>query len=256
MNKLVSGLIVGAALTVATSANANISQWSIGAAAAYSPSFYKETPANTTVIPMIGYEGEHIFLRGFSGGYRLYPVGTPQNIIFRFNYDPRTFKPEDSDNAAMQQLDERKSSILGGVTYQAITHIGLFEIGAGSDIGNTHNGIYAEAVWKLPIRRRGWAITPSIGYSYNSERLNNHLYGVSQEESDRTFRETGQRIDSFDADWDGQFFVGLSTYFHLTPNIRVTGGLRYVNLEGNLEKSSMIEHTISTTGNVGIAYVF
>ncbi|WP_338000491.1 MULTISPECIES: MipA/OmpV family protein [Aliivibrio] len=151
MNKLVNGLIVGAA---------------------YSPSFYKETPSNTTVIPVVGYEGEHLFLRGFSGGYRLYPVGTPQNIILRFVYDPRTFKPEDSDNIQMQKLDERKATILGGVTYQAITHI------------------------------------------------------------------------------------GLSTYFHLTSNIRVTGDLRYVNLEGNLEKSSMIEHTASTTGNVGIAYVF
>lgn len=252
MNKLISGLIVGAALTVATGVNAKISQWSIGAAAAYSPSFYKETPSNTTVIPMIGYEGEHLFLRGFSGGYRLYPVGTPQNIIFRFVYDPRTFKPEDSDNTQMQLLDERIATILGGVTYQAITHIGLFEIGGGTDIGNTHNGLYAEAVWKLPIRRAGWAITPSIGYSYNSERLNTHLYGVSSEESQRT----GGAISEFDADWDGQFFVGLSTYFHLTPNIRVTGGLRYVNLEGNLEQSSMIEHTTSTTGNVGIAYVF
>ncbi|MDD9174790.1 MipA/OmpV family protein [Aliivibrio finisterrensis] len=250
MNKLVNGLIVGAALVAAANVSANISQWSIGAAAAYSPSFYKETPSNTTVIPVVGYEGEHLFLRGFSGGYRLYPVGTPQNIILRFVYDPRTFKPEDSDNIQMQKLDERKATILGGVTYQAITHIGLFEIGAGSDIGNTHNGIYAEAVWKLPIRRKGWAITPSLGYSYNSERLNNHLYGVSAEEAQRS------GIEEFDADWDGQFFVGLSTYFHLTSNIRVTGGLRYVNLEGNLEKSSMIEHTASTTGNVGIAYVF
>ncbi|RYU65567.1 MipA/OmpV family protein [Aliivibrio finisterrensis] len=252
MNKLVNGLIVGAALTVATGVNAKISQWSIGAAAAYSPSFYKETPSNTTVIPMVGYEGEHLFLRGFTGGYRLFSVGTPQNIIFRFGYDPRTFKPEDSDNIQMQKLDERKGAILGGLTYQAITHIGLFEFGAGSDIGNTHNGIYAEAVWKLPIRRNGWAITPSLGYSYNSERLNNHLYGVSSEESARS----NGAISEFDADWDGQFFFGISTYFHLSQNVRVTGSIRYVNIEGNLEKSSLIEHTVSTTGTAGIAYVF
>ncbi len=116
MNKVISRLIVGAALAVAVNAHAKISQWSIGAAA-YSPSFYKNTSSNTSIIPVSGYEGEHIFLRGLSGGYRLYPVGTPQNIIFRFMYDPRTFQPEDSDNIAMQQLDERKSSILGGVSY-------------------------------------------------------------------------------------------------------------------------------------------
>lgn len=82
--------------------------------------------------------------------------------------------------------------------------------------------------------------------------MNNHLYGVSVEESKRT----NGVINQFDADWDGQFFIGLSTYFHVAPNIRITGGLRYVNLEGNLEDSPMIEHTTSSTGNVGIAYVF
>ncbi|MDD9196740.1 hypothetical protein PVK62_12990 [Aliivibrio sp. S3MY1] len=51
-------------------------------------------------------------------------------------------------------------------------------------------------------------------------------------------------------DWNGQFFVGLSIYLHLTPNIRVNGGLRYVNLEEN----SMIEHTTSTTSNLGVSY--
>ncbi|MGF1907292.1 MULTISPECIES: MipA/OmpV family protein [Aliivibrio] len=250
MNKLVSGFILGAVLLVTNSVNAKISQWSIGAAAAYSPSFYKETPSNTTVIPMIGYEGEHIFLRGFSGGYRLYPIGSPQNIIFRFVYDPRTFQPEDSKNTEMQQLDERKSTVLGGVSYQMITHIGIIEFTGGTDVGRAHNGLYAEAAWRLPIRGKGWAVTPSFGYSYNSQRLNNHLYGVSAEEAQRS------GIEEFDADWDGQFFIGLSTYFHVTPNIRVTGGLRYVNLEGNLEQSPMIEHTTSSTGNVGIAYVF
>ncbi|MUI56138.1 MipA/OmpV family protein [Aliivibrio fischeri] len=250
MSKLISRSVFCLLVLFNSSANAKISQWSLGAAAAYSPSFYKETPSNTTIIPMIGYEGEYLFLRGFSGGYRLKPVGSPQNIIFRFVYDPRTFKPNDSNDAAMQKLDERKSTVLGGVSYQMITHVGIVEFTGGTDVGRTHNGLYAEAAWRLPIRGKGWAITPSLGYSYNSEKLNNHLYGVSNEEALRT------GVDQFNADWDGQFFIGLSTYFHITPNVRVTGGLRYVNLEGNLENSPMIEHTTSSTGNVGIAYVF
>ncbi|MCP3698845.1 MAG: MipA/OmpV family protein [Aliivibrio sp.] len=53
-------------------------------------------------------------------------------------------------------------------------------------------------------------MTLSLGYSYNSDRLNNHLYGVSAEESARS----NGAISEFDADWDGQFFVGISTYFN------------------------------------------
>ena len=32
---------------------------------------------------------------------------------------------------------------------------------------------------------------------------------------------------------------------HITPNIRVTGGVRYTNLEGDIEKSPIIESGMS-----------
>lgn len=231
-------------------AHAKVSQWSLGVAASYSPAVYKDTDSNRTVIPLVGYEGAHIFFRGFSAGYRLNPIGSPQNIIFRLGYDPRTLKPEDSNNANIQLMDEREATVLGGVTYQMVTMAGIFEVGAGSDIGGTHNGLYAEAAWRLPIRMKGWGITPAIGYSYNGEKLNNHLYGVSASEAARS------GFDEFDADWDGQYFIGLSTYFNLAKNVRVNGGIRYTNLEGDIEKSPLIESGINTVATVGIAYVF
>ncbi|MGF1755791.1 MipA/OmpV family protein [Vibrio makurazakiensis] len=243
-------------MLVTTSANAKISQWSVGVAASYSPAVYLDTPSNKAVIPVVGYEGEHFFMRGFSAGYRLLPVGSPQNIVFRAVYDPRTLKPADSGNADIQLLDEREASILGGVSYQAITLVGMLEATVGSDLGFKHNGIYAEAAWRLPIRRKGWAITPSIGYSYNSEKLNNHLYGVSSEEAQRIAAQGNGTISEFDADWDGQFFIGMSAYMHLTPNIRLTGGVRYTNLEGDIEGSPIIESGVNTTANIGAAYVF
>ncbi|MCW8334743.1 MipA/OmpV family protein [Vibrio paucivorans] len=229
---------------------ADISQWSLGVAASYSPAVYKDTPSNQTVIPVVGYEGEHLFLRGFSAGYRINPVGSVQNVVFRLVYDPRTLKPSDSDNEQIQKLDERDSTILGGVSYQLITMVGMFEATAGTDVGRTHNGLYAEAAWRLPIRKRGWAITPSIGYAYNSQNLNNHLYGVSGEEAMRS------GLTEFDADWDGQYFIGASAYLHITPRVRVTGGVRYTNLEGDIERSPIIESGVNTTANVGVAYVF
>lgn len=238
-------------MVAAPMAQAKVSQWSLGVAASYSPAVYKDTPSNKAVIPMVGYEGEHLFLRGFTAGYRLNPVGSPQNVIFRLGYDPRTLKPDDSDYAPIRDhIEERKATVLGGISYQLITLVGVFEAGGGTDVGGTHNGLYAEASWRLPIRRKGWGLTPSMGYSYNSEKLNNHLYGVSNTEA------ANSGLAAFDADWDGQYFVGLSTYFHLTPNVRVTGGVRYTNLEGDIEGSPLIESGVNTTANVGVAYVF
>ncbi|MGB7997814.1 MAG: MipA/OmpV family protein [Photobacterium halotolerans] len=232
------------------SENVSASQWSLGISASYSPVAYKETGANEVIIPFVGFEDEHLFFRGFSAGYRMFPIGYPQNVVFRIAYDPRSLKPEDSRNSDIQKLDERKAAILGGVSYQLISLLGIVEFSIGSDISHTHDGIYSEVVWRLPIRQQGWAIIPSIGYTYNGEKINNHLYGVSRAESART------NFDEFDAGWDGQFFAGLSGYKYLTKNIRLTGSVRYTNLEGNLEKSPIIDSGVNTSAILGISYEF
>lgn len=237
-------------LGLSSPADARINQWSLGVGASYSPAVYKDTPSNQTVIPIVGYEGEHFFMRGFSAGYRLNPLGSTHNFVFRAVYDPRTLKPDDSDNASIRLLDERESTVFGGVSYQLLTMVGLFETTAGTDIGGKHNGLYAEAAWRLPIRRNGWGFTPSLGYAYNSDKINNHLYGVSKEEAQRS------GLEAFDADKDGQYFIGLSAYMHVTPNLRLGGGVRYTNLEGDLEKSPIIESGVNTTATVTAVYLF
>lgn len=256
MKKLSTLMLASALIAAPSLAFAKAGSWSLGAAVSYSPAVYKDTPSNVVAIPMVGYEGEHLFLRGFTGGYRLFPAGSTQNVIFRFAYDARSLDPSDSDDENIKKyIDERKAAVLGGVSYQLVTLAGVFEATAGSDIGSTHNGLYAEAAWRLPINRGVWGITPSIGYAYNSDKLNNHLYGVSSSEVAKATA-GGGTLTEFDADWDGQYFVGLSGYMHLTRSIRVTGGIRYTNLEGDIEGSPILESGVNTTANVGIAYVF
>lgn len=242
--------VAAAALLMATAAQAENSPWSVGIAAAYSPAVYKDTDSDRTVIPVIGYEGEHLFLRGFNAGYRLFPRGSEQNIIFRLAYDPRTLQPEDSDDAQIRQLDKRKSTVLGGVSYQLRTLAGVWEASFGGDVAGRHNGMYGELAWRMPFNFGNWGLTPSIGYSYNSSQLNNHLYGVSKAESDRT------GLREFDAGWDGQYFIGASAYWQITQNIQVNGGIRYSNLDSKVSDSPVVGSSAATMGTVGIMYQF
>lgn len=242
--------LTGALLVVSSYAQAEMSQWSVGVAAAYSPAVYKDTPSNRTVIPLIGYEGEHLFLRGFNAGYRLWPVRSDHNIIFRLAYDPRTLKPEDSDDPQIRLLDKRKSTVLGGVSYQMLTFAGMWEATVGTDIAGRHDGVYAEIAWRLPLNFDRWGITPSIGYAYSSDKLNDHLYGVSEQEAARS------GLAEYEADWDGQYFIGAMAYWSVSSNIRVTGSVRYSNLDSNLSDSPVVGRDTSTMGTLGIAYLF
>ncbi|MCG7585832.1 MipA/OmpV family protein [Photobacterium sp. OFAV2-7] len=94
------------------------------------------------------------------------------------------------------------------------------------------------------------ALLAMLGYAFNSDKLNNHLYGVSQSEAERT------RFDAFDGGWSGQLFVGLSAYTHLTRNVRVIGSVRYSKLDSALADSPIIENDDSVSGTLGVAYAF
>lgn len=225
--------------------------WSLGVGASYSPAVYKQTPSNRVIIPIIGYEGEHFYYRGFNAGYRVWDRRSPHNLIFQLAYDPRTLKPSDSDDPFIQQLDKRNATGLGGVSYQYTKRmIGQFEVTLAGDIAGQHDGLYAETVYRFPLRGERWMFTPSLGYSWNSSKLNNHLYGISASEASRL------NVESFTPDGDGQFFLGVRGLFKITPKIMFTAGVRYTNLEGDLEDSPLLKKTESTSANFGLTYSF
>ncbi|OBT13958.1 hypothetical protein A9264_02125 [Vibrio sp. UCD-FRSSP16_10] len=229
-----------------------IASWSLGVGASYSPAVYKDTPSNKVVIPIIGYEGEHVYLRGFTAGYRIWERRSPHNVIFRLAYDPRTLHPSDSDDPIIQQVDKRKSTGLGGVTYQYVNRsVGQFQVTFAGDVAGVHDGMYAETVYSVPIRTQRWMLTPSIGYSWNSSKLNNHLYGVSAEEAARI-----NGLQEFTPDGDGEFFLSLRGVFKFTQHIIATAGVRYTNLEGDLEASPLLDKTDSFAVNMGVVYAF
>ncbi|MGL6313420.1 MipA/OmpV family protein [Vibrio sp. WXL103] len=246
-NSTKTGLLV-ALLVTSTGAYAQPGKWSLGVGAAYSPEVYKDTSSSRTVIPIIGYEGEHVFFRGFSAGYRLFPRGSTHNVVARLQYDPRTLDPDESSDPNIRKLDKRRSTVLGGASYEYRSPIGVFELAAGTDIGSTHNGLYAQASYSYPFIGRGWGLVPNIGYAYNNEKLNRHLYGVSESEAART------DFDPFEPDWDGNFFIGMSGFFGITRRISIMGSVRYTNLEGDLEESPILDATVGTSVMLGITY--
>lgn len=222
----------------------------LGLMASYSPNVYLGSDTEITPFPMVSYDNGHLFIEGVSLGYRLAPKGATHNIVVAASYDPRMLEASKSDNLDVQKLDDRDSSFLGGVAYVLNTEVGQFHAGIGTDIGSVHNGMYAEAKYSYHINLGAIGLIPALGYSYNSDKLNEHLYGVSAEEASRT------GFNEFNPNWSGRYFVGVSGYMYITKNMRLTGGVRYENLDSEIEKSPILSSTTSVMGNVGMSYLF
>lgn len=224
----------------------------LGVMTTYSPNVYKGGETTITPFPFVSYDNGHFYVEGVQAGYRLAKKGAPVNVVLFAQYDPRTLDSSESDNYDIKKMDDREATVLGGAAMVLNSKAGTFRLAAGSDVGGKHDGLYAEVRYSYHIPMGPMGLIPAIGYSFNSADLNNHLYGVSAAESART----SGRIAEFDPDWSGEYFVGLTGYMYLSKNIQLTGGLRYTNLDSELEKSPLLDNTHSIAANVGVAYRF
>lgn len=246
MKKVISSMSL-LAMLMSPFANAELG---LGLTATYSPNVYKGGDTQVTPFPMFSYDNGHFFIEGVEAGYRLMPKGSMSNIVLFAAYDPRTLDASESDDADIKKLDDRDASFVGGVAYVLTSGNAKFRVGAGTDIGAVHNGMYAEARASYHIPMGPIGVIPAIGYSFNSDKLNEHLYGVSASEAART------RFNEFNPNWSGRYFVGLSGYMYLYKNLRLTGGVRYENLDSKIENSPILAGTTSVMGNIGVSYLF
>lgn len=246
MKKIIIAAI-SVALTISTPSRA---EFGIGLTASYSPDVYIGGDTKVTPFPLLSYDNDRFFIEGVQMGYRLAPKGSINNVVFFAAYDPRTLEASSSNDVDMKKLNDRDASFMGGIAYVLTTKAGELRVGGGTDIGSVHDGAYAEMRYSYHINMGPVGLIPAIGYSLNSDKLNEHLYGVSSAEAAIT------RFDEFSPDWSGRYFVGLSGYMYLSKSLRLTGGVRYDNLDSELEKSPILASTTSVTGNVGISYMF
>lgn len=238
-----------AALSMSLPASA---EFGLGITTTYAPNVYKGGDTEVTPFPMISYDNGQFFIEGVQAGYRLAPKGSTNNFVIFAAYDPRELDASESDDADIKKLDDRDPSFMGGVAYVLTSGNTEFRLGAGTDIGSVHNGMYAEARLSHHIPMGPIGLIPAIGYSYNSDKLNEHLYGVSAAEA----ASTSNRFNEFNPDWSGRYFIGLTGYMYLTKQLRLNGGVRYENLDSEIEKSPIIDSSVSIMGNVGVTYTF
>jgi len=111
-----NNLLIAVALFTATSAMAD--DFSVGAGAVFNESPYMGHNENVSAVPLISYEGEHFYVRQTTAGWIVWKDGKNE-LSLTASWMPLHYDPDDNDDRAMSQLDERKSSaMLGGAYYR------------------------------------------------------------------------------------------------------------------------------------------
>lgn len=234
--------------TCAFAANAE-DTFSLGAGVGIAESPYKQYDHKVIPVPVITYESDNFWFRGLGGGYYLWNDDTDKLSVTAF-YFPWEFKPKDSDNYALRQLDKRHASMMAGLSYIHNTEYGFLRTTVAGDVLDNSNGFIWDLAWLYRYTNGGLTLTPGIGLEWASDHQNNYYYGVSRSES----RHSG--LDRYDADDSWSPYLELTASYRLTDNWSVYGSGRYTHLADEIKDSPMVDKSWAGLLSAGVTYRF
>ena len=215
--------------------------WSNSPYKSYSPSYYP--------VPHIDYDNGSFFIDDLSGG--IYAINDDnQNLSFGVRYLANEFKPHNSDNHKMKQLDSRHSTVLAEIDYAINTNWGIFASNIGADILDNSNGILVNADYTVPYIQGKLIVAPTIGINWANSKHNDYYYGISRKESTHS----GLRYFNANSSFTPYFEIGAQ--YSLTDNIATFGGVHFDKLTGDAADSPMVDDSTISSIYMGLSYKF
>lgn len=107
---------------------------------------YKDYDADVYPVPVINYESDNFWFRGLGGGYYLWNDKADKLSITAY-WSPLYFKPGDSDDRRLRELDKRKSTMMAGLSYIHNTEYGFLRTTLAGDTLDNSNGIVWDLAW-------------------------------------------------------------------------------------------------------------
>ncbi|WP_233148883.1 MipA/OmpV family protein [Shimwellia pseudoproteus] len=223
--------------------------WTIGAGAGFVENAYKSYDRDIWPDPVIGYDGESVWFDGLEGGYYLWNDQSDKLSVMA-NFAPQYFRPKDSDNRQLRQLNHRRPTVMAGLSYVHISQYGALRTSLAGDILDNSNGIVWDTAWLYSYTGGKWEITPGIGVVWNSANQNRYYYGVSYSES----RHSGLKHYNPDSSWNP--YLELTVNYHLTSDWTLYGTGRYTRLSDEEKDSPMVGKSWTGLLSTGITYSF
>ncbi len=223
--------------------------FSLGAGVGVVETPYKQYDREVLPIPVITYESDDFWFRGIGGGYYLWNDSADKLSIMAY-YSPWQFKPKDSDNSQLRQLDRRKATMMAGLSYIHNTPYGFLRTSLAGDVLDNSNGITWDTAWLYAYNNGGLTLTPGIGVEWSSDNQNEYYYGVSASEARRS------GLKNYDADSSWNPYLELSVSYRLTDSWSIYGTGRYTHLSDEIKDSPMVDKSWAGLLSTGVTYRF
>lgn len=210
---------------------------------------YKGMSSGGTFLPLLGYEGEYLYLRGLAGGLHVY-----RNQWFEFNvqlsYLSQNFYADDSDRWAMRRLDNRYSSMLAGVNARITSPWGILSLTGSADVLGYSNGVLLDGNYSLPLPLGPVTLVPTVGVQWADANYNDYYYGISASEAAKS------GLAEYEPESSVTPYAQLTARVNFTENWSALASFRAMFLTKEVTDSPMVEDSEKYAISLGVLYSF
>lgn len=239
--------ILTSAIFCAQSAQAG--SWSLGASALVSPNPYRGHQDRVYPVPIINYDGDDFYFHTLTAGYNLWKDQQNQLSLMLY-YSPLHFKPGDSDDDRMKQLDKRRGTLMSGVAYSHNAEWGTLRTTFSGDVLDNSNGLVGDVAYLYKFTTGSWAFVPGVGVTWNSKNQNKYYYGINGNEANRS------GFNSYKPDDSWSTYLELSVNYQINPSWNAFFMGRYINLGSEIKDSPMVDKSYTGLLWTGVTYSF
>lgn len=221
----------------------------LGAGGNVSSSPYKGYGPDWLPFPMITYEGEHFFIRGYTAGVKI--INLPYLELSAFaGYDSTSFEASESSNRRLRRLEDRSSSAQAGMELRLISPYGMFHVSGAGDVLSHSNGFNGDIGFIQSIEFGPLELLPAVGAYWSDARYNSYYYGVTRKEA----RKSG--LGAYAPGSGFAPYVSFAIDYSLTEQWELFCQGEVTFLSGAVKDSPMVGETHTQSLTLGLTYTF
>ncbi|MEW5562019.1 MipA/OmpV family protein [Enterobacter asburiae] len=211
---------------------------------------YNAKRVNYTPFPLLSWDNNLLYIDGQEAGAIVWKQNQQTLKVKALWFYQRSYDHEDGSSAAMRQLNDRRTTMMAGISYDAITSYGMFSAQLARDALGLSDGWFGTFSWTGYLSSGDWALIPSAGVDWEDARQTDYYFGVSKEESRRSGLTQWSPGSSL-TPW-----LQLALDYQFAPQWDTFISARINYLSNDVRQSPMVNQSQTYVIDLGIKYRF
>lgn len=211
---------------------------------------YNAKRVNYTPFPMLSWDNNLLYIDGQEAGIMMWKQNQQTLKVKALWFNQHSYNYDDGSTAAMRLLNDRRTTIMGGVSYDAITSYGMFSAQLVRDTLGLSDGWFGTLSWTGYLSGGDWAFIPSTGVDWEDGHQTDYYFGVSKEES----RHSGLKQWSPGSSLTP--WIQLALDYQFTPQWDTFIAARVNYLCDDVRQSPMVDQSQTYVIELGVKYRF